>query len=170
MTEPFSIVLWGVTTSVLKNWLKGMESAAGAGADELMARQVPPASSTGRARVIKSADELDQLLEGEILVATTTSPSWAPAFTKIAGAVTDVGGAMCHAAIVCREYGLAHGRRHRTRHLGHQDGRPGAHRRRRGPCDDPGEGRNPAYGGSQPGGGSTRAPPALAAHTKMRWT
>ena len=46
------------------------------------------------------------LQEGEILVATTTSPSWAPAFIKIAGAVTDVGGAMCHAAIVCREYGL----------------------------------------------------------------
>ncbi len=42
----------------------------------------------------------------EILVATTTSPSWAPAFVKIAGAVTDVGGPMCHAAIVCGEYGL----------------------------------------------------------------
>ena len=25
---------------------------------------------------------------------------------RIAGAVTDVGGPMCHAAIVCREYGL----------------------------------------------------------------
>jgi pyruvate,water dikinase len=25
---------------------------------------------------------------------------------KIAGCVTDVGGPMCHAAIVCREYGL----------------------------------------------------------------
>ena len=56
--------------------------------------------------MIKSAEQLDELKDGEILVATTTSPSWAPAFTKIAGAVTDVGGAMCHAAIVCREYGL----------------------------------------------------------------
>ena len=65
-----------------------------------------PAWCEGRARVIRSADELDLLQEGEILVATTTSPSWAPAFTKIVGAVTDVGGAMCHAAIVCREYGL----------------------------------------------------------------
>ncbi len=27
-------------------------------------------------------------------------------FVKIKGAVTDVGGPMCHAAIVCREYGL----------------------------------------------------------------
>jgi pyruvate,water dikinase len=106
VTEPFSIMLWGVTTSVLKNWLKGMEAAAGGGSDELIGSPGSSGIVTGRARVIKSADELGQLLEGEILIATTTSPSWAPAFTKIAGAVTDVGGAMCHAAIVCREYGL----------------------------------------------------------------
>ena len=60
----------------------------------------------GRARVLKNVSELADLQEGEILVATTTSPSWAPAFVKIGGAVTDVGGPMCHAAIVCREYGL----------------------------------------------------------------
>ena len=63
-------------------------------------------SDSDRFNLARPADELDQLQEGEVLVATTTSPSWAPAFTKIAGAVTDVGGAMCHAAIVCREYGL----------------------------------------------------------------
>jgi pyruvate,water dikinase len=56
--------------------------------------------------VLKTVDELADLKQGEILVATTTSPSWAPAFVKIVGAVTDVGGPMCHAAIVCREYGL----------------------------------------------------------------
>ncbi|MBU2603860.1 MAG: PEP-utilizing enzyme, mobile region [Actinobacteria bacterium] len=106
VTEPFSIVLWGVTTSVLKNWLKGVEAATGTGVEELMGAPGSSGIVEGRARVIKSAKELGSLLEGEILVATTTSPSWAPAFTKIAGAVTDVGGAMCHAAIVCREYGL----------------------------------------------------------------
>ena len=47
-----------------------------------------------------------QLEEGEILVAPTTSPSWAPSFAKIKACVTDVGGVMSHAAIVCREYGL----------------------------------------------------------------
>lgn len=106
VTEPFTIVLWGVTTSVLKNWLKGMESAVGAPSDDLPGAPGSAGVVQGRARVIRSAEELDLLQEGEILVATTTSPSWAPAFTKIAGAVTDVGGAMCHAAIVCREYGL----------------------------------------------------------------
>ena len=106
VTEPFSIVLWGVTTDVLKNWLKGVESASGAGSDELMGAPGSSGIVEGKARVIKDVKELGLLQEGEILVATTTSPSWAPAFTKIGGAVTDVGGAMCHAAIVCREYGL----------------------------------------------------------------
>ena len=36
VTEPFSIVLWGVTTDVLKNWLKGVEAASGEGSEELM--------------------------------------------------------------------------------------------------------------------------------------
>ena len=44
--------------------------------------------------------------EGEILVAPVTAPSWAPVFGKIKATVTDIGGMMTHAAIVCREYGL----------------------------------------------------------------
>jgi pyruvate,water dikinase len=35
-----------------------------------------------------------------------TAPSWAPVFGKIVATVTDTGGMMSHAAIVCREYGL----------------------------------------------------------------
>ena len=106
VTEPFSIMLWGVTTGTLKNWLKGMEEAVGAEINELAGSPGSAGIVEGKARVIKNVQDLAQLQEGEILVATTTSPSWAPAFTKIAGCITDVGGAMCHAAIVCREYGL----------------------------------------------------------------
>jgi pyruvate,water dikinase len=104
VTEPFTIVMWGVTNEVLDKWLGGSEE--GKNGNEI---QGSPGSSgivEGRARVLKNVEELADLTEGEILVATTTSPSWAPAFVKIAGAVTDVGGPMCHAAIVCREYGL----------------------------------------------------------------
>ncbi len=103
--EPFTIVLWGVTTDMLGQWLKGGSD----GEEELREFKGSPGSSgvvEGRARVLRNVSELSDLKEGEILVATTTSPSWAPAFVKIAGAVTDVGGPMCHAAIVCREYGL----------------------------------------------------------------
>jgi pyruvate,water dikinase len=60
----------------------------------------------GPARVILSADGIADLKEGEVLVAPLTAPSWAPVFGKIAATVTDVGGIMSHAAIVCREYGL----------------------------------------------------------------
>ena len=42
----------------------------------------------------------------EILVAPVTAPSWGPIFGKIKATVTDIGGMMSHAAIVCREYGL----------------------------------------------------------------
>ena len=60
----------------------------------------------GTARVILSADELHKVQEGEILVCPITNPSWGPAFSKIAAAVTDIGGMMSHASIVCREYGV----------------------------------------------------------------
>ena len=65
-----------------------------------------PGVAEGPARVILSADGIGDLRDGEVLVAPLTAPSWAPVFGKIAATVTDVGGIMSHAAIVCREYGL----------------------------------------------------------------
>ena len=44
--------------------------------------------------------------DGDVLVCPITSPAWAPIFPKVTGVVTDIGGVMSHAAIVCREYGL----------------------------------------------------------------
>ena len=69
----------------------------------------------GPARVVKTVKEISDIREGEILVCTITSPAWAPIFSKIEAAVTDIGGVMSHAAIVCREYGLPGRRRHRPR-------------------------------------------------------
>ena len=57
-------------------------------------------------RVIHDSDQLAEVQQGEILVATVTAPSWGPIFGKIKATVTDIGGMMSHAAIVCREYGL----------------------------------------------------------------
>jgi len=106
VTEPFTIVLWGVTNSTLTSWLSGDEEGSTTAANEI---QGSPGSSgvvEGRARVLNNPEQLADLQKGEILVCKTTSPSWAPCFVTIAGAITDVGGPMCHAAIVCREYGL----------------------------------------------------------------
>jgi phosphohistidine swiveling domain-containing protein len=60
----------------------------------------------GRARVLASADDCDDLESGEILVCRTTDPSWASAFYLAAGAVIDVGSTSSHGAIVAREMGL----------------------------------------------------------------
>lgn len=60
----------------------------------------------GIARVIMSERELDQLIPGEILVAPATSALWTPAFELISGIVTNDGGALSHALIVAREYGV----------------------------------------------------------------
>jgi pyruvate,water dikinase len=43
---------------------------------------------------------------GDILVTTSTDPSWTPAFVTVAGLVTEVGGLMTHGAVIAREYGL----------------------------------------------------------------
>ncbi len=60
----------------------------------------------GRARVLASADDLDDLEADEILVCRTTDPSWASAFHLAAGAVIDIGSTSSHGAIVAREMGM----------------------------------------------------------------
>jgi len=104
--EPFTIVLWGVTNKSLADWASVQEVADPDTITELKGFAGSPGIIEGKARVCKTVGEVGELLEGEILVAPTTSPSWAPAFAKIGACITDVGGVMSHAAIVCREYGM----------------------------------------------------------------
>ena len=103
VTEPFTVMLWGITSDSVGAWLS---SGDGAADGELSGFGASPGLVEGPARVILSADRIGELEDGEILVAPLTAPSWAPVFGKIKATVTDVGGMMSHAAIVCREYGL----------------------------------------------------------------
>jgi len=104
--EPFTVVLWGVTNESMNAWAKVRAVEDPDSITELEGFPGSPGKAVGKARVCRTVAEIGELKEGEILVAPTTSPSWAPAFQKIKAAVTDVGGVMCHAAIVCREYGM----------------------------------------------------------------
>ncbi len=63
--------------------------------------------ATGKAQVIKSANEIERFEEGNILVARMTDPDWVPIMEKAAGIITDHGGRTSHAAIVSRELGIA---------------------------------------------------------------
>jgi pyruvate,water dikinase len=104
--EPFTIVLWGVTNQSLADWAKVAEIKDPSSVKQFKGFAGSPGVVEGKARVCKTVEDIRLLQEGEILVAPTTSPSWAPAFVKIKACVTDVGGVMSHAAIVCREYGM----------------------------------------------------------------
>ncbi len=65
-----------------------------------------PGSATGPARVVKSPDEFAKIKPGDVLVCTSTNPTWTPLFGTVAAIVTDSGGMLSHTAIVAREYGL----------------------------------------------------------------
>ena len=60
----------------------------------------------GVARVISGLDEMDRLRPGDILVTKFTDTGWTSKFAMLSGVITEFGGALCHAAIVSREYGI----------------------------------------------------------------
>lgn len=104
VTEPFTVMLWGITTDTVRSWLAPRQAPGVA--KELKGFAGSPGIAEGPARVVLSVEQLDSIREGEILVCPITAPSWTPVFAKIKAAVSDIGGIMCHAAIVSREYGL----------------------------------------------------------------
>lgn len=61
---------------------------------------------SGRARILLSPAEADQLLPGEILVTDITNPDWNIIMKKAGAIVTNSGGRTSHASIVARELGL----------------------------------------------------------------
>jgi pyruvate,water dikinase len=101
IADPLLLMLWGITSEQLQAW----SEPPGAG-NTLRGFGASPGIVEGVAHVVRSVDEISTVREGEILVCPVTAPSWAPIFGKIKAAVSDIGGAMSHAAIVAREYGL----------------------------------------------------------------
>lgn len=102
VTDPFAIMNYGVTTERVADWL-GQSASKTA---ELKGIPASPGVIEGMVRVLRHESEISSLRSGEILVAAITAPSWASAFSVVSGVITDIGGMMSHAAIVCREYGI----------------------------------------------------------------
>ena len=72
VTEPFTIMLWGITSDSVQTWL-GAEEGAG----ELKGMAASPGVVEGPARLVFSADDIGDVQEGEILVSPIAAPSWA---------------------------------------------------------------------------------------------
>jgi pyruvate,water dikinase len=60
----------------------------------------------GRARVIKSIDQMHHVQPGDVLIADMTDPDWEPVMKRASAIVTNRGGRTCHAAIIAREMGV----------------------------------------------------------------
>jgi phosphohistidine swiveling domain-containing protein len=60
----------------------------------------------GVARVARSVEEAARVEKGAILVCPFTDPGWTVILDRVAGVVTETGGLLSHAAVICREYGI----------------------------------------------------------------
>ncbi|OLC57126.1 MAG: hypothetical protein AUH85_04170 [Chloroflexi bacterium 13_1_40CM_4_68_4] len=69
---------------------------------------VPASGGLGRgpARLVLTMDDFAKMRPGDVLVCRSTNVSWIPLFTVAAAVVTEVGGALSHAAVVAREFGV----------------------------------------------------------------
>lgn len=65
-----------------------------------------PGIASGPVKILQSAQEIDKVVEGDVLVAPQTNPDFVPAMKKAVAIVTDKGGRTSHAAIVSREIGI----------------------------------------------------------------
>lgn len=75
-------------------------------ADALQGQSGSPGVVQGMVRVISGPGEFHKLVEGDVLVCQFTDPTWTPLFGLASAVVADTGGALSHAAIVAREYGI----------------------------------------------------------------
>ena len=100
--DPALQMLWGITTETLQLWAHPEQISE----NELKGYAASPGVVEGTARVLRSINDFGDIQEGDILVCPITHPSWGPLFSRINGAVSDIGGTMSHMAIVAREYGM----------------------------------------------------------------
>jgi pyruvate,water dikinase len=77
-------------------------------ADATTVRGIPvhPGIYEGTARIIHNSSEFGRIQPGDVLIARSTSPYFNVVLPMLGGIVTDRGGALSHAAIVAREYGI----------------------------------------------------------------
>lgn len=61
---------------------------------------------TAVARVVLNVEDTVRIKDGEILVCPFTDPGWTPVLNRVSAVVTETGGLLSHAAVICRESGI----------------------------------------------------------------
>jgi pyruvate,water dikinase len=102
----------GRTWIVQSRPITTLEQGAGAAAEEptgavlVSGLAAAPGVVSGPVRILSGTSDGPRLRDGDVLVASMTSPDWVPTMRRAAALVTDRGGVTCHAAIVGRELHL----------------------------------------------------------------
>jgi pyruvate,water dikinase len=66
---------------------------------------VSAGSASGPVRILAEPDP-NAMADGDVIVVEFADPGWTPLFPRAAALVMEVGGVMCHAAVVARELGI----------------------------------------------------------------
>jgi len=69
-------------------------------------RSIGSRIGAGKAKIIMSLDDMDQIQPGDVLITDMTDPDWEPIMKRASAIVTNRGGRTCHAAIIARELGV----------------------------------------------------------------
>lgn len=86
--------------------MKESEDFKSAEAPILHGAAASPGVGAGTVRILKSPKEIGKVQDGDVLVASMTSPDYVPAMKRAVAIITDEGGLTSHAAIVSRELGV----------------------------------------------------------------
>jgi len=86
-------------------WAPVADDSLLAPGEKLTGLGVSGGRTRGRVRIV-TADSIDDLEPGDVMVAEVTDVGYTPAFQYAAAVVTNLGGPMSHAAIVAREFGV----------------------------------------------------------------
>ena len=65
-----------------------------------------PGRGRGPVRMVNGPADFERFQRGDVLVCRSTTVSWVPLFNMASAIVADIGGALSHAALVAREFGI----------------------------------------------------------------
>jgi len=102
--NPVAVFVYGALPEIIDRAFAEVEKPEDV--REITGLAASPGVVEGVARVILDVKQLKEVMPGEILVCGSTNPMWNSVFGKIKGVVTDTGGLLAHAGVICREYGL----------------------------------------------------------------
>jgi pyruvate,water dikinase len=80
--------------------------ALGIRSNDLCGLPASAGSAEGTAYVAQNVADAAGIEPGQILVCPFTDPGWTPILCRAAGVVTETGGLLSHAAVICREIGV----------------------------------------------------------------